>query len=290
MKISGAILIVAGLLIADKPAAKPASLIDEIKAHGGSVWYIDDLSPPLPAGAADAVVRARRVERVNFNGYREISREDLGNGVTETTMTKAEVPGSLLRRLSAFPDLTSLQFAYATLPEGALSELASVRSLKKLHLVDCDITDERLAELKRIKSLTSLWLAGQGITESGLAHLRGIDSLQSLRIERAHEITGVGVGKLRALQRLQRLELVGDEINDAGLREVAGLRTLTELTVWSTRISDNGVAAIKELKALRSLSLSGGDLTTDESINHIASLPNLSSLFLASPKITNRGL
>jgi hypothetical protein len=76
-------------------------------------------------------------------------------------------------------------------------------------------------------------------------------------------------------------------ITDAGVRHLGGLTALEELDLQGSQISDQGVSALKNLKQLHDLYLSGGredrtDTLTDAAVDSLLALGKLQRLQLTS--------
>ncbi|MHB1560489.1 MAG: tetratricopeptide repeat protein [Isosphaeraceae bacterium] len=80
---------------------------------------------------------------------------------------------------------------------------------------------------------------------------------------------------------------LGASLDDAALPHVGRLYSLTELELRG--VSDAGLAHIRNLVNLRSLSLSG-DRITDAGLEHLAGLDSLESLRIRGTKVTAKGL
>src|SRR6185437_9749734 len=74
-----------------------------------------------------------------------------------------------------------------------------------------------------------------------------------------------------------------------GIKHIAGLTHLEELDLYGVRVTDRGIAYLKDLKELRKLILLGAPVT-DESIPVIAGMTHLQELNLYRSKVTNSGI
>ena len=74
-----------------------------------------------------------------------------------------------------------------------------------------------------------------------------------------------------------REELIGDE----GLAHLAGLTSLWRLTISGANITDDGLAALSNLKKLRIAHIQGN--ITDKGLRHLEGLKSLQSLWIGSP-------
>ena len=78
-------------------------------------------------------------------------------------------------------------------------------------------------------------------TDADLKSLATFTQLRKLQLPQNNTLTGVGFRDLRALQRLEELDVSGCPINDEGMRHIAALRQLKILNIASTKITDIGM-------------------------------------------------
>jgi Leucine-rich repeat (LRR) protein len=195
-----------------------------------------------------------------------------------------------------------------------LAELATHKHLKYLDLQEETLTDDALKGLTDMKQLEWLNLGvSSKVTNAGLKHLVGLPNLHYLRVP--SEITNDGLGEIRKMKQLRKLDLHGcHDISDLGV--VVGITELTELqdlTLDSDQITDFGFSALTSLDKLRRLELRDvsvteeglkqlakfkqlesltlrGTETTDAVLKEIAGLKHLRKLWIPSQKITDAGL
>jgi len=101
----------------------------------------------------------------------------------------------------------------------------------------------------------------------------------------------VGPNGIQLLQRLPRLQWlsVGGSVTDDCLPHISRLHGLMRLDFYKSRITDTGLAPIRDLQRLVTLVIECKALT-DAAIDHVQSLTKLEYLRLLSPKITDIGL
>jgi len=102
-------------------------------------------------------------------------------------------------------------------------------------------------------------------------------------------ITDAGVGHLKDMKELKKLDLSRTKISDAGLAAIKDLKGLQELDLSQTPITDAGLACLKNMKGLRRLDLATNQIT-DAGLVHIGELKKLQTLNLGGTKITDAGL
>jgi Leucine-rich repeat (LRR) protein len=130
----------------------------------------------------------------------------------------APVGTSLMRQLSAMPELTELQLSrHAVLAKDDLAFLSSCRKLQKLSMADQPISDDDLENLAHVSSLIELDIGGGNIRGPGLKWLAGLRRLNRL-VLRGNPLTDEAAVHLQQLTTLQSLDVRGTELTDKGLR------------------------------------------------------------------------
>jgi hypothetical protein len=151
----------------------------------------------------------------------------------------------------------------------------------------------QLRALDQLKSLTTLVLSEcVSITDTGLGYLRSLKDLARLDLS-ATNITDKGLSHLEALTRLRRLDLWHcSQITDAGLANLQALNNLTCLDLsYCDQISDNGLLHLGVLTSLKSLNLYQCTRITDQGLAHLSTLKNLTELDLSyCNQITDSGI
>lgn len=91
------------------------------------------------------------------------------------------------------------------------------------------------------------------------------------------------------LPRLRFLFVNGENFGNDNLERLASARTIETLWLQSTRVTDEGLSAIKRMEALRSLDLCGGKLG-DEAMRRIAANSRLTRLHIENIRLTDDGV
>ena len=103
-------------------------------------------------------------------------------------------------------------------------------------------------------------------------------------------VTDVELIDIARLPNLEKLDLAHTRISDEGMRNLKPATKIRELSLYySEQITDQGMTAIKEWKALKRLQLRGTRISngTLEIVSH---LPQLESLDIANTQITESGM
>lgn len=207
---------------------------------------------------------------------------------------------------------------------------AGLLQLQQLHVVGLNlelcsrVTDAGLEHVRHIVPLRVLVLTGTSVTHVGLRHLVSNSSILALDLELCDGITDeacgalsemkqlrslvlkksgfergriseAGLVRLQNLTDLEVLNLYGNNVTDAGLLHLQPLKNLRELNLSLLAITDAGLQHLKPLTRLEHLELlysegfSGPTLTNDV-VEALTPLSNLTSLNLTGAKLTDAGL
>jgi len=130
----------------------------------------------------------------------------------------------------------------------------------------------------------------------GRANLKYLQNLPNLKeLELGLNFPDEWCRDLERLTQLESLFFIGNfnfnvGLTDQGLASVAKLPNLKALSLLSTRITNNGLRHIKDLKQLRWLSLSGVGNIGNEGLVHLKDLKGLEDLSIEATHITAEGL
>ena len=195
------------------------------------------------------------------------------------------IAGDTPRRVSKLSDFPNEPFRVATIDLNNKSELGdddlvhlnNLMTLDKLNLDGTGVSDKGLEHLQNLLELTSLYLNGTRVTGSGLAHLARLDSLTHLFAGGA-PVTNDGLSHLPPLPSLRSLMLQSGDLSEGYLAHVSHLPSLTSLMVSS----DAATPGLEHLRGtpLETLSLHWQTNLPDESLAHLAAIPNLRELSL----------
>lgn len=92
------------------------------------------------------------------------------------------------------------------------------------------------------------------------------------------------------LDKVEMLSLLDTAVTDDGCRELLRARALVEISIISDKVSDNTLAVLAQLPALRSLQIHRGPRIGDEGLRHLSGCIGLRELYLKETAITDRGL
>jgi uncharacterized protein YjbI with pentapeptide repeats len=103
-------------------------------------------------------------------------------------------------------------------------------------------------------------------------------------------VTDTDLRKLNQLTDLNYLNLSLTRVTDQGMQELKNLRGIVELNLYFAEyVTDEGLAAIKEWKKLKRLNVHGTKVS-DTSLEHISGITALESVNVGSAMLTDVGL
>jgi Leucine-rich repeat (LRR) protein len=155
-----------------------------------------------------------------------------------------------------------------------------------LDLAQTEASDNDLRQLsgKAFQKLRYLSLRGTQVSDDGLKYLKGLP-LKTLVLEET-EISGSGFDVLRSLP-LESLVLEDTDVDDAGLERLKGT-SISQLDLTRTRITDEGMVHIREM-SVSSLKLYSTQIT-NAGLQYLEGLPKLKTLFLTGTQVTDDGV
>lgn len=153
------------------------------------------------------------------------------------------------------------------------------RPVYRVAIVTPDITNEDLAEVAKLDQLKELLLTSAiHITDDGIARLKGLERLEFLRLVGA-QMSDVGAANLKQMQRMKRLHLERTQIGDLGLAQLQGMTELRDLDLVDTNVTDAGLEHLQAFELLEELNLASTKIT-DKGLPKLAALTNLKVLTL----------
>jgi Leucine-rich repeat (LRR) protein len=162
------------------------------------------------------------------------------------------------------------------------------KPIVKVALTDSRVEDQDLALLKGLDQLRILDLTGSQVSGQGLAYLQGLSQLREVRL--SGKSGDIGPIMLRGLSGLRKLEFTADQsLTGAGLEQLANLTGLEELHLDVCPLTDEALASLRHLTALKVLNL-GSTRLTGAGLKHLAGLTHLESLHLSGTEVDDAGL
>ncbi len=178
-----------------------------------------------------------------------------------------------LSHLATLAELEYLQTNLAQVTDDGIKPLAQLKSLKNLKFFHPgkSFTGAGLARLAVLPKLESLTVAGSlAFNDEGMAAVAKLTGLKEFRTWHAGG-TDEGVKKLKELKNLKSLYL-GQRLTykppacptDATIAVVAGMKSLESLQLEEARLTLAALQKLKQLPALKKLTLGGIDIPREE--------------------------
>lgn len=248
-----------------------------------------------------SVAKVKGVKSLNLDNTR-IGDAGVKHLATIPTLERLEirstdVTGATFGDLKACPNLDRLYFANCPVTDAAVPSLIALPKLSSFDPVDTELTDACLKTIaqipadRRLSMTGSLWNPWQ-FSAAALKELKTARPNVNVGTGSPAEPSPKELKPLPVAAKLpkadpaafyKRFEVMPNIDDEAPGKPVIGVYA------YSEKLSDADLADLRELKTLKSLSLSGENFT-DAGLAHLAGLTNLESISLRSDKITDSGL
>ncbi|CAD7696075.1 unnamed protein product [Ostreobium quekettii] len=212
--------------------------------------------------------------------------------------------------LSSLTNLTQLNLRDCfRITDAVVGALSTLTNLRHIDLSFCSrIRDESLGWLGRLTALEHVDLEGSfGVSDAGVQQLSSLTNLRYLCLSdcngvvdcggtvRGRGITNEGFGWLGTFASLRHLKVRRCEsVTDEGVARLSGLVNLTHLDLSNSHnskaVKEGGLAALCELKALRTLRLCNCvPRVSNRCAQRFGRLSNLTSLSLVGSQMSDEG-
>ena len=159
-----------------------------------------------------------------------------------------------------------------------------VEELEHLHLGSDNLTDRSLQLLaKQCGNLKSIDLYSKQFTDEGVAFLASAKQLQKVWLE-CPLLTNESVSVLTELKDLRHLLITAPTVTNEVVEKVAKLTELQILCLRNTPLSDEQFAMFANHPKLESIFANGRNLTTENVLQVIGTMPRLEHMTLAEAK------
>lgn len=192
--------------------------------------------------------------------------------------------------LKNMTELRDLRIDGEKVTAAGVASLANCTKLQKLVVFKCPgMKGDALAALAGMKELKELeFIYGPSIDKAGSVHVGKLTGLKKVRF---NGVGPDGMSGITGLNNLEGLDLTYSDANDSHLKDIGKLTGLKELSLYATRITDDGLKSLAGMPALKVLSLTENRQLTDAALTAVAAIPNLESLRASNClKITGSGL
>jgi hypothetical protein len=164
--------------------------------------------------------------------------------------------------------------------------LAPLVALPNLGWLAVDATDQAMPYIARMPRLRFLGCQDTVAGDDGFAALSRSNSIEYIWGRRCHNLRTRGFAALARMPALRGLSVSCKNVEDAGVAELPNFPSLRELMPMD--VPDEGYRHIARCKALESLVLMYCRETSDVATEHIVQLPQLTSYYAGSTRITDR--
>lgn len=159
-----------------------------------------------------------------------------------------------------------------------------LEELEHLHLGSDNLTDRSLQLLaKQCGNLKSIDLYSKQFTDQGVAFLASAKQLQKVWLE-CPLLTNESVSVLTELRDLRHLLITAPTVTNEVVEKVAKLPELQILCLRNTPLSDEQFAMFANHPKLESIFVNGRNLTTENVLQVIGTMPRLEHMTLAEAK------
>jgi hypothetical protein len=173
-----------------------------------------------------------------------------------------------------------------------LALLADLGEVPWLSLENSPATDGALVQIAKLGSggrgPSKLYLGNSGISGIGLERLAALERLEYLSLKQL-PIDDAKLARLPGFPGLQYLGLDGTQVGDEGLKLLSRYPQLQVLWLDQTRVTDAGLVHLQSLGSLRTLYLPGTN-TGGAGLAELRRLPSLSSLSLKGVSLSAQSL
>lgn len=217
------------------------------------------------------------------------------------------------RQLSSIKSLESLDVGDIRMTRRMINSIASVKSLRELHLSRSGIDDtdaaslaalpklevlrvsgaefrgDGLSKLASCRNLHTLQFSGSGLSEQAYQSLTELPSLKTLELGSSSNLDSKGIAKISKCRSIESLKLQYVAWKDEWAQELRKMPALTELDLRGCNATDRSMEAIGAISTLRSLDLTGNQIT-DDGFAQLKHCSEMRKLVLAIDKISDRSL
>lgn len=240
------------------------------------------LSKPQGTGGANQLPK---VQSGNTNQLLATKGKPAPPGLDPSEAKAWEYCGSIAAQVNLTSDnrnIISIQSSErAAFDHNEFSAVASLSRLTHAHFAQSGITDQCLVSLAKCTELQVIDLASTGITDVGVQELTSLGALKSLNISNTKaSLEGIDNSLLGSLEFLH---MNGTTLSPTRFAKLACCKNLRNIDFTGINIEASDLAVLKSLSSLKSLSVSGRNVSLegiDESV-----LGNLNSLVLSDIRL-----
>ena len=179
----------------------------------------------------------------------------------------------------------------------ALEKIAQLTHLQKLSFGK-GLNNKQLSIVTRLPDVTSFTTNGSDLDDEAVGQLSQFKKLHVLTFfHPGNHFRGTGLEKLAALPNLESLTVAGTAVfGNEGMSAISKLQHLKSLRVWHTNADSRGVAFLKSVPGLTTvtlgqrLSLKPPTMVADDTLGVLASMKSLESISLSESRLSLEAL
>lgn len=192
----------------------------------------------------------------------------------------------VIKQIARLPSIEGVKFGMEQRSDIDWRPLAGSSTLTDLEIDLGKVTEQDVKALAAIPRLTRLRLFSFGAIPKDISAFESSTYLEELFIVAIVE-DKLEVGSIPSLPRLKRLQLPG--VDDRVCHALAGSKTLDWLCLAQGDITDEGLASLRDITTLEYLDITG-TCVSDASVDTLATLTHLDTLFAVNGRMTFEGL
>ena len=124
--------------------------------------------------------------------------------------------------------------------------LENEKGLQVIASADPPMEDEELNSLMPIAShVVSLDLTNSKISDSGMDSILKLVNLKKLNLEGSTELSASGASKLRAMKKLEHLNLINVALEDSIVDALLDLESLREVYLYNCGVGEDAIQRLK---------------------------------------------
>ncbi len=161
--------------------------------------------------------------------------------------------------------------------------------LQHLRVHDVPITENNLKTIAKMTGLTSLDLSFTDLNDSAFKYIAGMKNLKRLDLS-STLVRGLTLNQLKRLKNLTALDLANTRTHDFAIATIVECcPNLERLNLAGTRITDQAILKIQNLKHLQKLKIAGTNIT-DKYIDKLMTLKDLQKLSMSNTRVSQKKL
>jgi hypothetical protein len=157
--------------------------------------------------------------------------------------------------------------------------------IQHLRVHDVPITENNLKTIAKMSGLTSLDLSFTDLNDSTFKYIAGMKNLKRLDLS-STLIRGLTLNQLKGLKNLTGLDLANTRTHDFAINTIVeSCPNLERLNLAGTRITDQAILKIQNLKHLQKLKIAGTNIS-DKYIDKLMTLKDLQKLSMSNTRVS----